>query len=172
MSFDPELAMRALSFLAVATTAIVSACASGSSSASSSPSPSGSASASASAPLGKPLIANIVPTGATTSRMSGTITMAPLDAGTYSVTMEFRSAPTNKQLPWSIRPGACGDNTPNSDLGSRSAYGPIQTQADGQAHVNTRLKLQLPAGQTVHVDIMQSNTQRDVILACGLLMAR
>jgi hypothetical protein len=116
-------------------------------------------------------VANIVPTGATTSRMSGTITLAPLDAGNFSVSMEFRGAPTSRQLPWAIRPGSCGDATPNSDLGSRSAYGPIQTSADGQAHVNTRLRIQLP-DQAMHVDIMQSNSQRDIIVACGALLAR
>jgi len=103
--------------------------------------------------------------------MSGTITLTPLDAQTYSVAMEIRGGPASRQLPWAIRPGSCGDVTPNSDLGSRSAYSPIQTQADGQAHINTRIRIQLPQ-QTLHVDIMQSNTQRDVIVGCGVLLAR
>jgi hypothetical protein len=61
--------------------------------------------------------------------------------------------------------------TPNSEIGGRGPYGAIQTQADGMAHVNTRVRVQLPS-QTLHVDIMQSNTQRDVILTCGMLAVR
>ena len=165
--------MRLSSLIAIT---FAAACASVSSSASSSPSASASPSAAASpsgAPkaVGRTYTANVTPTGATTSRMSGTLTLAPTDASTYGVSMEFRGAPTSRQLPWAIRPGACGDATPNSDIGSRSAYGPIQTAADGQAHINTRLRVQLP-DQTLHVDIMQSNSQRDVVVACGVLLAR
>ena len=159
--------MRLPSLIAIT---FAAACASGSSSASSSPSTSTSPRAAPKA-VGRTYIANVTPTGATTSRMSGTLTLAPMDASTYGVSMEFRGAPTSRQLPWAIRPGSCGDATPNSDIGSRSAYGPIQTAADGQAHINTRLRVQLP-DQTLHVDIMQSNSQRDLVVACGVLLAR
>jgi len=103
--------------------------------------------------------------------MSGTITLTPVDANTFSVTMDLRSAPGNKQLPWAIRPGACGDMTPNSEIGGRSPYGAVQTQADGMAHVNTRIRVALP-DQPMHVDVMQSNSQRDVVLTCGPLAGR
>jgi hypothetical protein len=149
----------------------VAGCSSGSPSASSSPTPSSAPAASASAAASRTYRANITSTGATSSRISGTITLTPIDASTYSVAMEIRGAPTNRQLPWAIRPGSCGDVTPNSDIGSRSAYSPIQTRADGQANINTRLRIELPA-QSLHVDIMQSQQQRDIIVGCGVLLAR
>lgn len=165
--------MRSLPFVTLALG--VAACASGSSAASSaSPAPAG-APASSSTPtgasLGRTLMANLSATGTTSSRMSGTITLTPLDANTYSVAMDLRSGPAGKQLPWAIRPGACGDMTPNSEVGGRGPYGAIQTQADGMAHINTRLRVQLP-DQPMHIDVMQSNSQRDVILACGPLAGR
>ena len=144
-------------------------CASSSSSSSGAATPAG-APAAAAAP-GRPLTANLSPTGSTNSRMSGTISLTPVDANTFSVTMDLRSAPGNKQLPWAIRPGACGDLTPNSEIGGRGPYGAIQTGADGMAHVNTRIHVALP-DQPMHVDVMQSNSQRDVILTCGPLAGR
>jgi hypothetical protein len=30
----------------------------------------------------------------------------------------------------------------------------------------------LPAGEMLHVDIMNSNAQRDIVVACGLLTGR
>lgn len=155
---------------AVVVLMVCAACASGSSSTSTSASPAGGAAASAA--LGRPMQANVVSTGSTTSRLSGTITLTPTDASTYRVEMTLRGGPNNKQLPWVIRPGSCGDATPNSELGSRSAYGPIQTHADGSATVNTTLHVSLPANQQFHVDIMASPSQRDVISACGMLLAR
>ena len=161
--------MRPLPLLAVA---LAAACASGPSSApaGASATPAG-APATSSAPLGRTLSASLTATGMTTSRLSGTITLTPLDATTFNVAMDLRSGPASKQLPWAIRPGACGDVTPNSEIGGRGPYGAIQTQADGAAHVNTRIRVKLP-DQLMHIDIMQSNSQRDVILSCGPLAGR
>jgi hypothetical protein len=157
--------------LPVVVMALAAGCASGASSTSSAaPTPAGAPAATSSAPS-RPLQATMTPTGTTTSRLSGTITLTATDANTFSVTMDLRSGPSGKQLPWAIRPGACGDVTPNSEIGGRGPYGAIQTQADGMAHVNTRVRVQLP-NQPLHIDIMQSNSQRDVILACGLLAGR
>jgi hypothetical protein len=150
---------------------VCAACASGTSSAGTGAAASPAATTS-SAPLGRPLQANVVSTGATTSRISGTIILTPTDPTTYRVEMTLRGGPLSKQLPWVIRPGSCGDATPNSELGSRSAYGPIQTHADGSATVNTTLHIELPPNQQFHVDIMASPSQRDVISACGALLAR
>lgn len=168
--FSKEHLMRCLP--AVVVVMVCAACASGSSSTSTSASPTSGGGAAASATVGRTLQANVVSTGSTTSRLSGTIILTPTDASTYRVEMTLRGGPNNKQLPWVIRPGSCGDATPNSELGSRSAYGPIQTHADGSATVNTSLHVSLPSGQQYHVDIMASPSQRDVISACGPLLAR
>jgi hypothetical protein len=151
--------------------ALAAACASGSSGSSGASATPAGAPASAASAASRPLQATLTPTGSTTSRLSGTITLTPVDANTFSVTMDLRSAPSGKQLPWAIRPGGCGDMTPNSEIGGRAPYGAIQTQADGMAHVNTRIRVQLP-NQPMHIDVMQSNSQRDVILSCGLLAGR
>jgi len=162
--------MRTQSLATLAIVAsVLAGCASNSTSSSAAPTPAGAPGA-ASAP-GRPLTASLSPTGSTNSRMSGTITLTPVDANTFNVTMDLRSAPGNKQLPWAIRPGACGDMTPNSEIGGRAPYGAIQTQADGMAHVNTRIRVALP-DQPMHIDVMQSNSQRDVILTCGPLAGR
>lgn len=164
--------MRAQSLATFATLAVVASglagCASSSSSSSAAPTPAG---APAAAALGRPLTANLSPTGSTSSRMTGTVTLIPVDANSFSVTVDLRSAPKAMQLPWAIRPGPCGDMTPNSEIGGRAPYGAIQTEADGTAHVNTRVRLALP-DQLMHIDIMQSNSQRDVILTCGPLAGR
>jgi len=152
--------------------AFAGACASGSASSSGAPAPGAAPSANAApAAVGRTYTVNVTSTGATSSRMSGTITLVPRDASTFSVTMELTGGPKSAQMPWAIRPGACGDVTPNSEIGNRSAYGPIATQADGSAHVNTRLRIELP-NQELHLDIMQSPRQRDVVIACGPLLAR
>jgi len=165
-----EPLMRSLR--AVVVVMVCTGCASGSSGTSTSAAPAPGSGAAASAAVGRSLQANVVSTGSTTSRLSGTITLTPTDASTYRVEMTLRGGPNNKQLPWVIRPGSCGDATPNSELGSRSAYGPIQTHADGSATVNTTLHVTLPSNQQFHVDIMASPSQRDVISACGALLAR
>lgn len=157
---------------AVVVVMVCAACASGSSSASTSSAPAPAGGAATSPTLGRPMQANVVSTGSTTSRLSGTIILTPTDPGTYRVEMTLRGGPLSKQLPWVIRPGSCGDATPNSELGSRSAYGPIQTHADGSATVNTSLHVDMPSSQQFHVDIMASPSQRDVIAACGALLAR
>jgi len=99
------------------------------------------------------------------------VTIVPLDASTYSVSIDLRSGPKSAQLPWAIRPGPCGDMTPNSEIGGRGPYSAISTQADGSAHVNTRVRVEIPDG-ALHVDVMQSNSQRDVVLSCGPLAPR
>jgi hypothetical protein len=104
--------------------------------------------------------------------LSGSVTVTPVDAGNYTVAIDFRGGPGGKQMPWAIRPGPCGDVTPNSDVGGRGPYSIISTAADGQAHLNTRLRVTLPAGEMLHVDIMNSNAQRDIVVACGLLTGR
>ena len=150
--------------------ALAAACASGSSSssttASATPSPAGS-------PAGarRQYMATLAATGANSSRMSGTVTIVSLDANTYTVSMDIRFGPKSAQVPWAIRPGPCGDMTPNSEIGGRGPYSAISTQADGSAHVNTRLRLEIPDG-ALHLDVMQSNSQRDVILSCGALAQR
>lgn len=162
-----EPSMRSLPFVGLIT--LCAGCASGGATAGGTPS--GSA-AGASAPLGRSYMANMVPTGTATARLAGTVTLSPTDANSYRVEMDLTAGATDRQYPWVIRPGSCGDATPNSDLGGRAAYGPIQTHNDGSAHVNTSLRIQLPPGQTVHIDIMLSASQRDVIVSCGVLMAR
>ncbi|MGH7617722.1 MAG: hypothetical protein ACREPM_10870 [Gemmatimonadaceae bacterium] len=159
--------------LPISAIALAAACASGSTATGAggaTATPAG-APAGASARPTRVLMANLTSTGTTSSRMSGTVTLTRLDANTYSVAMDLRGAPPNKQVPWAIRPGACGDQTPDSEIGGRGAYGAIQTENDGMAHVNTRVRVQLP-DQTLHVDVMQSISQRDVILACGPLAGR
>jgi len=160
--------MRSISLFVLA---LAAACASGSSSSSttttSSPTPAG-----APATAHHQYMATLASTGVS-SRMSlsGTVTIVPLDANTYSVSMDLRSGPKSAQLPWAIRPGPCGDMTPNSEIGGRGPYSAVSTQADGSAHVNTRIRVEIPDG-ALHVDIMQSNSQRDVILSCGPLAPR
>lgn len=159
--------MRPLPWLALA---LAAACAS-------SPSSTSTASTASPSPAGAPaathrqFMVTLAATGATSSRMSGTMTLIALDATTYSVAMDLRSGPKSSQVPWAIRPGPCGDLTPNSEIGGRGPYSAISTQADGSAHVNTRLRLDIPDG-ALHVDVMQSNSQRDVILSCGPLAPR
>jgi hypothetical protein len=37
--------------------------------------------------------ANLVATGSTTSRLTGTVALSPTDAGSYNVTVDFRGGP-------------------------------------------------------------------------------
>ena len=159
--------MRSISLFALA---LAAACASGSSSSSTattaSPTPAG-----APTTARRQYMATLGATGTTSSKLSGTITIVPLDAMTYSVSMDIRNGPKSSQVPWAIRPGPCGDMTPNSEIGGRGPYSAISTQADGSAHVNTRVRVEIPDG-ALHVDVMQSNSQRDVVLSCGQLAPR
>jgi len=147
------------------------ACASGSSGATASASSASASASAAPAPPGKAYMANLNPTGSTNSRLTGSVTLTPTDANNYNVTFDLRQGPKNGQLPWAIRPGACGDQTPNSEIGGRGVYSAITTQTDGTAHSNTRIHVTLP-DQVMHVDVMASNSQRDVVYACGLLSGR
>jgi hypothetical protein len=55
------------------------------------------------------------------------------------------------------------------DVGSPLAYRPITTIADGSAQLRANVQVSIPEGQTVHVAILRSPSQRDQVIACGVL---
>jgi hypothetical protein len=83
--------------------------------------------------------------------------------------VSVRGAPVDQQMPWEIRSGNCGEN--GDQLGAQAAYRTISVRSDGTGDVTATLKITLEAGKTYSVNILASRTNRDRVVACGVLNA-
>ena len=104
-----------------------------------------------------------------TNRIFGNVKLTPSGDGEYRLDMSIRNGggPQNK-YPWIIRSGQCGESA-GTEVGNPVAYRMLETTGDGTARiVNAKMKLDIPEG--VHrVDILKSPTDREIVVACGVL---
>ena len=103
------------------------------------------------------------------NKIFGNVKLTPSGDGEYRVDLSIRNGggPLNK-YPWIIRTGQCGESA-GTELGNPVAYRMLETTGDGTARiVNAKMKLEIPEG-VHHVDVLKSPTEREVVVACGVL---
>ena len=103
------------------------------------------------------------------NRIFGNVKLTPSGEGEYRVDMSIRNGGgAQNKYPWIIRSGQCGESA-GTEVGNPVAYRMLETTGDGTARiVNAKIKLEIPDG--VHrVDILKSPTEREVVVACGVL---
>ena len=117
---------------------------------------------------GRTMIATLAPQNYTGGQVSGRIRLVPTGrTGELRAEISLRGAGYQNQLPWVIRTGRCGES--GQDVGNPLAYRQITTGADGAAQLNATVQVAIPEGETVHVAVLRSPTQRDQVIACGVL---
>jgi hypothetical protein len=152
----------------VVTALLLGACASAPRSSQEPTSAGATAASAAAAPRISTLVATLTPTNASGNRITGRIRLVPLGAaGEYRAEIDIRGGGYQNKFPWAVRSGQCGESS--QELGNPTDYRLIETAGDGMARVNTRLRLVIPEGQTHHVAILASPTNRDLVVSCGVL---
>jgi hypothetical protein len=153
--------------LAAASVVLLSACAS-TPRQSSAPPPTGAASsASPATPVPGVLVATLIPTNASGTRISGKIRLVPTGRpDEYRAALDVWGGGYQNKFPWVLRTGLCGER--GQELGNPTNYRLIEMGADGAARFTAPLTLRIPEGQTHHVAILASPSNR-VIVSCGVL---
>jgi hypothetical protein len=103
------------------------------------------------------------------NRIFGNVKLTPSGDGEYRVDLSIRNGGgAQNKYPWIIRSGQCGESA-STEVGNPVAYRMLETTGDGTArNVNAKIKLEIPDG--VHrVDVLKSPTEREVVVACGVL---
>jgi hypothetical protein len=114
------------------------------------------------------LVATLVPTNAAGNRISGRIRLVPTArVGQYRAEIDIRGGSYQNKFPWAIRTGQCGEG--GQELGNPTDFRLIETAGDGMARFNTPLRLHIPEGQTHHVAVLASPTNRSLVVSCGVL---
>ena len=147
----------------VALSSTVAACASA-------PDPSTPAAAASSAGSAAtvPLVTNLTPPNYGGGQVAGKIRLAPTGrTGEFRSEIEIRGAGYQNRLPWASRVGRCGEQ--GIELGTPLSYPVIVTGPDGIGKVAGNVSVPLTAGQTYSVVVMKGQTERDVIVSCGVL---
>jgi hypothetical protein len=117
---------------------------------------------------GYTLVATLNPMNASGNRVSGTVRLSPTDrAGELRAEIDIRGGGYQSQFPWVVRKGQCGER--GEDLGTPVNYRLIETKADGMGRLNAVVRLTIPEGQTHHVAVLASPTQRGLVISCGVL---
>ena len=117
---------------------------------------------------GYTLVATLNPTNAMGNRIAGSVRLSPTDRpGELRAEIDLRGGGYQNQFPWIVRRGQCGER--GEDIGTPVNYRLIETKGDGMARLTTTVRVVIPEGQTHHVDILASPTQRDVVVSCGVL---
>jgi hypothetical protein len=148
--------------------ALLGACASGSGSRPAATVASAPGPPAASADAATPLVATLTPTNASGNRIAGRIRLAPTgNANEYRAEIDLRGGGYQNKFPWVVRTGQCGER--GLELGNPTDYRLIETGGDGMARFNTTLRLAIPEGQTHHVAVLASPTNRGLVVSCGVL---
>lgn len=86
---------------------------------------------------------------------------------TTGVSISIAGAKSGAQHPWHVHRGGCSDN--GAIVGDPAAYPVLNVGADGTASASASIKVGLTEDATYSVNVHQSPTQLNVIVACGTL---
>jgi hypothetical protein len=158
--------------IGAAATIVLAACASGTGSresATTDAAPASRSSAEVSDTSGmRPLVASLNPTNNGGNRILGTVRLTPSRAGEYRAQVSIRNGGgVQNKYPWIVRAGQCGEMT-TPPLGVEVGYRTLETLGDGTARIDAPLKISIPAG-VHHVEILRSPSDRQTVVACGVL---
>ena len=101
-------------------------------------------------------------------QMNGTAWMASGDATNETrVYIELENAAPGGTHPWVVQRGQCGSE---GDLfGSPDDYEPIEIDDDGEATLTTEISMSLPRDGQYSVEVLASENNRDLVVACANL---
>lgn len=100
--------------------------------------------------------------------MEGNAWMLPSDDGEgASVMVEVRNAVPGGAHPWEVRRGRCGEG--GTLLGSSDSYPVLQVADEGTGSAESTLDIRPNPNASYHVRVLASETNRDLIIACGNL---
>ena len=111
--------------------------------------------------------ANLASVGS--SKVSGTA-RALAGNGQTEVTLQISGGKSGDTHPWHVHAGKCG--TANAPIvGDAAAYTPVTVGADGNATGTATIAVELKdeADKDFHVNVHQSTSKMNVIIACGEL---
>jgi hypothetical protein len=102
------------------------------------------------------------------SRVYGSLRLEPTGKPKeLKAKISIRGATADQQMPWEIRAGACAER--GQQVGPQAAFRTISVRSDGTGEVTTNLPIALTAGETYSVNVLASRTNRDRVVACGVL---
>lgn len=114
------------------------------------------------------LVASLNPTNNAGNRILGTVRLTPVAAGEYRAEVSIRNGGgVQNKYPWVVRAGQCGEAT-TPPVGLEVGYAPLETSGDGTARIRVPLKITIPDG-VHHVEILRSPSERQTVVACGVL---
>ncbi len=99
------------------------------------------------------------------SEIEGEAGVRELDETRTGVTIEIRGAASNAMLPWHVHEGVCGSVRPI--VGDVSAYPPLSAGLDGTASAEVVIDVPLDPAADYHINVHESPSELDVIVACG-----
>lgn len=101
-------------------------------------------------------------------QMDGTAWMATgAETNQTRVHIEIANAAPGGTHPWEVQRGRCGME---GDLfGSPDDYEPIEIDRDGEATVTTEIPMSLPRDGEYSVEVLASESNRDLVVACANL---
>lgn len=107
--------------------------------------------------------------GVGTSKVSGSA-RAQAGNGQTEITVQLAGGTAGGTHPWHVHAGKCG--TANAPIvGDPAAYSPVTVGADGSATGTATIAVELKdeEGKDFHVNVHQSASRMNVIIACGEL---
>jgi hypothetical protein len=98
------------------------------------------------------------------SAITGTFRALAVD-GKTEVSVSLNGAVPNSTHPWHVHEGAC--NSGGAIVGDSTAYPVLQVGSAGTASANVSLNLMLNEASDYYVDVHNSSTDAQTIIACG-----
>jgi hypothetical protein len=112
-----------------------------------------------------PTALGIVLAASAGSEVEGAAGVRELDDERTSVTIEIRGAASNAMLPWHVHEGVCGSG--GAIVGDASAYPPLSAGLDGSASAEAVIDVPMDPAAEYHINVHESPSAMDVIVACG-----
>ncbi len=97
--------------------------------------------------------------------IEGEAAVSELDEGRTTVAIEIRGAAANAMLLWHVHQGVCGSGGPI--VGDPAAYPPLAAGLDGSASADTTIDVILDPAADYHINVHESPSEIDTIVACG-----
>lgn len=113
------------------------------------------------------LVTNLTPQNYGGGQVSGHARLTPTGRNQYRAEIEIRGAGYQNRMPWAVRTGRCNES--GIERGSPLSYPLIETGPDGIGKVTRSVNISIPSGETHSLVIMKSQTERNVIVSCGVL---
>jgi hypothetical protein len=99
--------------------------------------------------------------------VSGEANVQDLEGGKTRVDIGIHGAPSDAILPWHVHEGTCGSG--GAIVGDPNAYQPLNTDLSGEASADATIGVGLDPGTDYHINVHESPSNTETIVACGEL---